>query len=277
MYNEFIEKVFLINLDHRTDRLEEMDCHLKEHGMEYERFPAIKDDNGIKGLILTMVELFKVILERGYKNVLILEDDAKFLVPKSIPFLNEVLPQLPQDYYCFHLGCNLIAAPRRISTNILKIDKAYATHAIVYSREAIELILPLLLRDEIVPYDILLMNSIQIYGKSYCTMPMLATQRESYSDIEKSVPVWGQLMATTFAMHTKPLQSMSNEIAYCIGSHKINGFEVTVDPTAVENFNQNPDLKGKVCDCKKFIYDGEDLCGCAIKEMRAKWVENPNY
>lgn len=271
-----IDEVYVISLQHRIDRREQMQCELNEHGIKFSFFDAIQDENGAFGLIKTMRKLFTEILSKDQNTVMILEDDSHFLLP-SVPFLNEVLPQLPQDYYCFHLGCNLIAAPRRISTNILKIDKAYATHAIIYSREAIELILPLLLRDEIVPYDILLMNSIQTYGKSYCTMPMLATQRESYSDIEKSVPVWGQLMATTFAMHTKPLQSMANEIAYCIGSHKINGFEVTVDPTAVENFNQNPDLKGKVCDCKKFIYDGEDLCGCAIKEMRAKWVENPNY
>ena len=70
---------------------------------------------------------------------------------------------------------------------------------------------------------------------------------------------------------------MPNEIAYCIGTHKINGAEVIVDPRAMDNNNQNPDLVGKICDCRKFQYAGEEPCGCAIKEMRAKWVENPNY
>lgn len=274
MFNEFVEKILVINIESRTDRLEQIDCDLKSFGIEYERFPAIKDDNGIKGLVLTMVELFKICLEKGYKNFLVLEDDALFLVPQPVKFLDICLKQLPEDYLCFHLGCNLISAPRRVSENILKIDKAYSTHAIIYSLEAAKLILSLLEQEELVPYDILLMNKVQIHGKSYCTMPMLATQRESYSDIEKNFPPWGKLMAQTFSMHTKSIQSMANEIAYCINSHKLNGFEITVDHDKFEI--QHPELIGQICDCKKFKYD-EAECGCSVKEWRVKWKENPNY
>lgn len=267
----FFDKVFLINLDSRPDRLEIIDCHLKEQGIEYERFPAIKDDNGIKGLILTMRQLFKLCLERGYQNVMILEDDAKMLFP-AVPFLREAIPQIPTNYHCFHLGLNLLTEPKRISPNILQINTSYATHAVCYSRAGIEFIAPLLEREEIVPYDILLMKEVQPVQRCYATFPMLCTQRTNYSDIEKKDTNWEALMAMTYSMHTKNLQSM-NEIAYCNNGHLINWVVPIVDPKLFEV--QNNELMGKPCDCGRFIYSEEE-CGCSIKEWRVTWKENIN-
>lgn len=272
MVNDFFEKVYVINLDSRPDRLAIADCFLKEQGIKYERFPAIKDDNGIKGLILTMIKLFRHCMDAGYKNVLVLEDDVQFLVPNVNAFLNEVLPQLPTDYLTFHLGLNLLTTPTRISQNILRVNQSYSTHAIAYSREAMVIVLNELQQKELLPYDIYMRDNIQIHGRSYCTMPMIATQRPDYSDIEKRDIDWAGLMSMTFNMHTKKLQSM-NEIAYCIGSHKLNGREITVDPTIHEM--QHPELIGQICDCKKFRYD-EEMCGCTIKEWRVTWKENTN-
>lgn len=267
---DFFDKVFLINLDHRTDRLEASDCLLKEAGIEYERVSAIKDENGIKGLIYTMVNLFKRCIDAGYENVMVLEDDFKPLLPMK-PFLKYVLPQLPKDYDCFFLGCNLIAPPKRISENILKIEKSYATHAVCYSLSGMKFIMPFLLRDEIVPYDILLMNHVQTNQKSYATIPMLCTQRTDYSDIENKEMDWGSLMAMTFTMHTKKIQNM-NEVAYCNNGHLIDWQPVQVDPTIHQI--QHPELIGKACDCGRFKYD-EEMCGCpGTKEWRVTWREN---
>lgn len=273
MVNDFFEKVFLINLDSRPDRLEVSDCILKEQGIEYERFPAIKDDNGVKGLLLTMRELFKLCIQRDYKGgVLILEDDFEFLAPVG-NFLKEVMPQLPPTYLTFHLGLNLLTVPERVSTNILLIDQAYSTHAIVYSRDAINSILPMLEKNESLAYDIMLRDEIQIHKRSFCTFPMLCTQRPDYSDIEKKFIDWKTLSTSSFNRMTKSLQKMANEIAYCVGTHKLNGFEITVDPTIHQM--QHPEKVGQVCDCKRFVYD-EEMCGCAIKEWRVTWKENTN-
>jgi len=273
MLLNFFDKVFLINLDSRPDRLEISDYHLKEQGIDYERFPAVKDDNGIKGLILSMRALFKDCLDKGYNNVLVLEDDAEMLFP-AVPFLREILPQLPKDYHCFHLGLNLLTQPKRITSNILRINTSYATHAVAYSRQGMEFIYTLLMREEIVPYDILLMKEVQPSQKCYATFPMLCTQRTNYSDIEKKETNWHSLMAMTYAMHTKLLQSM-NEVAYCNNGHLINWVAIQIDPTKMEV--QHPELIGKVCDCGRFKYD-EEICGCpGTKEWRVTWKENTNY
>lgn len=269
-------KVFIINLDERTDRKSVMDYQMRKRGIEYEIFPATKNDNGAKGLNLTMIELFKVCLERGYERVLILEDDCQFLIPGIVPFIDSSLKQLPEDYYCFHLGLNLLSQPERISENVLRIDQAFSSHAILYSREGIANILPIVEKNTDVPYDITLRTLIQPSKKCYCSFPMVATQRDGFSDIENKIVYWSSVMATTYAMHTRNLQSypgQKGEIIKCYNGHMIDGMPPTVDPNKHEP--QNHHLMGKICDCKKFIY-GEESCGCSIKQWEVKWRENTN-
>jgi hypothetical protein len=154
-WKEKFTQVFLINLPEMTERLETSHKFLLDNGIEYTRWEATKDDNGVKGLILTMKALFIFILTcTEIENVLIFEDDCKCLLPFN-DFMNILVEQLPEDYHCLYLGCNLIARPERYSENLLKISASYCTQAIGYSRKAIEIILPLL--DYVEPYDIKLM------------------------------------------------------------------------------------------------------------------------
>lgn len=200
---EIFNKIFLINLDNEIgrERLAVCDEHLKEQGIEYERWVAVEKENGAHGLLATMKELFEYCVLSGFTNVLVLEDDAKMLLP-FWPFVKEIWPQLPADYHCLFLGCNLLSKPVRHSANILRIRSSYATHAICYSLEGMKLILKLFEEPEVVPYDIVLMKGLQYLGKSYCTFPMLCIQREGYSSIEKRVIDWGKNCLFTYHAHT---------------------------------------------------------------------------
>ena len=78
-----IDGIFYINLDHRTDRREEMEGELAKAGItNYERFPAIRSSPGIIGCGLSHLAVLKLARSRGYKNVLIFEDDFEFLVDR---------------------------------------------------------------------------------------------------------------------------------------------------------------------------------------------------
>jgi len=111
-FDAYVDKTFIINLDHRTDRWEQILKELdKNHIKNYERFPAIKPvddyinnpknkkmylnifDNASKkkstkwkhkytlgslGCCLSHYNVIKLAKERGYKRILILEDDARF-------------------------------------------------------------------------------------------------------------------------------------------------------------------------------------------------------
>lgn len=271
MFLSFFDEVYVINLPFRTDRLAEMEEELSRHGIAYTVFEATHDDNGVKGLVETMKRLLGIIISKKQKNVIILEDDAQFLVKNPVAFLHEVLPQLPKNYHLFYLGLNLIAPPKRISENIMKVTDCYSTHAIAYSHEGARIAYERLNAVPVMPYDIFIRQEVLPLGQSYCTIPMMATQRLSYSDIEKNIPKWGDLMSMTFNMHTKNIQIMAEEIISCQYGHKINGEFPVVDSTKFEV--QNPELIGKECDCNRFVYD-EGLCPtCSGDKWKIIWRE----
>ena len=81
--SQYISHIFYINLDYREDRREEIESELAKYELleKSERFPGIRVVNqGILGCTKSHLGVIKLAKERGYKNVLILEDDFEFVL-----------------------------------------------------------------------------------------------------------------------------------------------------------------------------------------------------
>lgn len=201
----YFDKIFVVSLDNEVGhkRMEITGRHLQEQGISYFLWEATEDENGVVGLLKSMHSLFVQCIKEQLKSVLVLEDDNFFVLP-VVPALKEIMPQLPSDYHCLFLSCNLLSRPERVSQNILRIRSSYSTNAIVYSLEAMKLIVPLIEKYPTTAYDIILMREIQQqYNKCYCTIPMLSNQRAGYSSIEKREIDWAAYQAQSFMMYTK--------------------------------------------------------------------------
>ncbi len=74
--------IIYINLDRRTDRRAQIEEELRAFGLKGERFAAIDEGGGI-GCTKSHLEVLKVAKKRGYRNVLILEDDFMFTVSRD--------------------------------------------------------------------------------------------------------------------------------------------------------------------------------------------------
>jgi glycosyl transferase family 25 len=74
----FVDHVVYINLDHRTDRWEQIVAELALHfpPERVARFSAIKRENGALGCTLSHIAVLEMAKENQWKNVLVLEDDA---------------------------------------------------------------------------------------------------------------------------------------------------------------------------------------------------------
>ena len=94
-----IDKIFYINLDKREDRRTEIEQELNLMDLPYERFPAIYNESGPVGCGYSHLSVLKLARDRGYKNVLIFEDDFTFLVSKTE--LNEYLDKLFNNFRTF--------------------------------------------------------------------------------------------------------------------------------------------------------------------------------
>lgn len=83
--SKHINHIFYINLDKRQDRKKEFESEMDKIGWEAERFPGIyyPPPKGIVGCGKSHLEVLKLAKNRGYKNVLIFEDDFVFLESKE--------------------------------------------------------------------------------------------------------------------------------------------------------------------------------------------------
>ena len=75
--------VYVINLDRRKDRLQQITAELESFGLPFTRFSAIETRPGINGCGLSHMTILKDAKRLGLKNVLIFEDDFTFLVSKD--------------------------------------------------------------------------------------------------------------------------------------------------------------------------------------------------
>lgn len=190
---DFFDEIRCINLDKRVDRwnaiqLEFNKCNI---GDRVDRFSAIMHSDGRLGCIKSHLEIIKQAKANNLDNVLIFEDDAIFINNNINNIIRECTSQLPADWELFYLGANLHIPIPSYSKNLAILNYAYATHAIAYSKnvydkfiDKFENLLAVTKQDDIL--DVWLANHIQPSGKSYIAKPILATQKNDFSDINNS-------------------------------------------------------------------------------------------
>lgn len=140
MINEYFDKIFIINLDKRPDRLELMKLKCKKNNISnVERTPGIliqsqhdalykaaikahtkKPQPGSVGFAQTLLKILKISMDLRYKRILILQDDVVFHKQFSELF-PIVIKQIPEDWKLLYLGATQhIWSPiieKQISTN----------------------------------------------------------------------------------------------------------------------------------------------------------------
>ena len=122
---EFIDKAVYINLDHREDRRQIMNQFFQEAGVpseKVERFSAIRHAVGIVGCAMGHIEILKKAKREGWKALLILEDDMKW-VPDSYARIEKLVTETPNWDVCMLTGLYMESAPPRV--NIAFCTNAY--------------------------------------------------------------------------------------------------------------------------------------------------------
>jgi len=207
--NEFVDKIFYINLDRRSDRRTVIEKALTDNGIIAERWPA---QNGnphgySKGLLSAEVgclcshlALIRHCKEQDYKRVLILEDDAEVL-PKFEWHFSERVRGVPNSWTMIYMGGNHTltdpdaksAHPIPGSKYVIKCCYTLTTHAYILKNEAYDVIINALAPPDKV-FNESLRQSLDLYYaelqwkrlvNAYAFYPALITQSDGYSDIQQ--------------------------------------------------------------------------------------------
>jgi GR25 family glycosyltransferase involved in LPS biosynthesis len=212
---DYFDKIYCINLDSRPDRWQEAKGEFEALSISsYERVSGVVASSGALGCAKAICNVAEKALSEGREAVLICEDDLYFPKGKEHTHskLQAALAQLPADWDALYLGATLIdrfhARPvEAYSSDLLKLNSAFATHTIAYSRKGLQTLMQevsaipghvngIITRYEAI--DVYLAKEYLHKNNCFITNELLSFQRPSYSDICNNYQNYLRLMQDAF-------------------------------------------------------------------------------
>jgi len=217
---DFFEKIYLINLEERQDRLEKSLINFNNYEINnFERVDAIKikkedypylndREKCQLGCALSFYRTIKKSYDKKFNSILIFEDDFEFIHSKDDTnlFLKKSIDNLPLDWDVFYLGANIMydycnCPIEKFSDNLLKVNSAYCCHAISFSSKAISKIVEIFPDESIFiekmshykAIDIFLANYFCFNNLCFLCGEILCSQSPGFSSIENCMTDYSDL------------------------------------------------------------------------------------
>jgi len=191
-----IDHIIYINLDKRVDRKEQIEGELERFNLtNYERFSAIQNDNGAIGCSKSHLEVIKLAKKRGYKNILVLEDDFQFIVSKE-KFNKQINKLFNVDFDVCLLAYNTPNLYESEYPFLYKIKDAQTASAYIVQSHYYDTLIDCWEKaiklfeetnDDTKYTCDQSWKQLQEKDDWYCFKTRMGKQRESYSDIQKGV------------------------------------------------------------------------------------------
>lgn len=199
MIGDYFDHSYLINLERRPDRKERALSECVKVGLKPEVYKAVDGtvedisftnpyrvhpvswNPNAAGLALTTIGILEEAKRKGYKSILILEDDIEFH-PQINQIVDENMKDLPSDWEMMQFGVRHVKPPQRVTFRIFRIREGDCLHCYAMNHTVYDVMLEEIKKMER-QIDLITKQSIQPRGKSYCLMPNFAYQRPDWSDI----------------------------------------------------------------------------------------------
>lgn len=167
-----------INLRTRKDKRSAMQKQCGRRKIDISFFEAKPHQNPKRGCLESHLAVIKSAVDAGLKEILILEDDAKFIRPLK-------LPKYPSNWDMLYLGGNVRHVFNRSNPDWYKMC-CWTTHAYIVNLQNAELVADILkAADQELEIDNYYIAKIHSKYNCYMVNPIIAIQNDGYSDIEK--------------------------------------------------------------------------------------------
>lgn len=205
--DEYFDKVYVLNLNRRKDRLKTSTKKLEYCEIEFERFAAI-DGSVLQNVwetfsskkhtlanpnylacAISHLSIYRDALDNGYSKILIVEDDVSIRKNANDEFSN-IIDNLP-DWELLYLGFIPLTDNRMqwtyrefnvVSKNIAQSKNFWGLYGYGISSELMQEVLERYNKDFSMELDRFFVKEIQPRGKSYGIIPQIFAAEDGYSD-----------------------------------------------------------------------------------------------
>lgn len=169
---------YVINLIERNDKKTYIERLFQQKNIKFEFYRPVKHSNPKRGCLESHLHLIRNALENKFDKILIFEDDVKFL--KSLKDLKEP----PSDWNMIYLGGTvhrIMDTKNKYYTRV----QTWTTHAYFINLKDKDFVNKLLeMENYNEEVDRFYLEKVNPKFKCYMSNPMIAIQKEDYSDIE---------------------------------------------------------------------------------------------
>ena len=216
-----IKHAFYINLASRPDRKEHVEKQLKTIGIEnFERFNAIKLANGAIGCSMSHLKCLEIAKQSGWSHLLIVEDDIKFLDPQLFKNQFNSFLSRHKSWDVVLIGGNNVPPYKKIDDTCIRVSHCQTTTGYIVKNtyydtliDNIKTGIEKLMKNPTNAFSYAIDKYwIQLQKRDiwYLLAPIIAIQREDYSDIEQRTTNYEYIMKDLDKPHlVRNMQSIS--------------------------------------------------------------------
>ena len=203
---DHFKNIIYFNLDERVDRDEQVKREFKKININPTRISGLKlsaeetypyiqhrnlDEHSVVlapsrvGCTKSHLDLIQMAKDNDWENILILEDDVKFLDHADL-ILEQALKELEYlpKWDILYLGANSLDTIKQLSGHVGEMTAAFTTHAYVVNKHFYDVVLSYDWNEYSVIDQWLFNICRDSRFTAYTVLPIIATQYSSFSDIE---------------------------------------------------------------------------------------------
>lgn len=261
----------IINLSCRLDKKKYIEEHLKSRNINYTFFTAEKHSTPIRGCLESHLTIIKNAIISNVKYLLILEDDCKFI--RGFSQMNEP----PPGWDMIYLGGTVHRVLNRDTPGYARVQ-CWTTHAYIINLTNLDLCNKIVngLETYNGEIDRFYLEMIHPNYNAYICDPMIAIQKEGYSDIEGR-EVSYDFMQNTLNGLMSPEYNVDNDGNYILKLIDIDSKDLPKVSIITPTYKRRKIFDMAIRNFQQFIYPKDKLEWIIVEDTPINNEDNEDF